>query len=548
MAQALFTGATGLRAYQRQLEVVANNLANLNTTGFKASRVQFADLNYTTIREGAGSNSDDFGGINPAQVGAGVRVSQVSRNFSQSVFQDTGETLDFAIRGEGFFVVNNRVGQPLLTRAGSFALDRNNNLVDPATGFLVRRIGTAGEESAEDFGFQVPGDSRINIPLGSPIPGVASNNLGFEGNLPATANPPLHEVLETTNPFETEDGAATLATTFSELTTNVSDYEAGDFIEISGSQIDGEPFDFTLPADTSTLGDLIDGINAQLTGATAELTDRGELVITANFEGEASLSLAIRDATDNLNFTIFGDHAVSVDTEGGSGDIFQSSSQVFDAQGNQRSLTFTFQKTQTDEWDVSAEVAGNSGEVVDNRTYTVGFSDNGTFENQRASVGSVETLQVQFDGIENPQVINLDFSELSHTGSNFGLEQNIDGASAGVLADISVSIDGVITGIGSNGTELEIAQLALASVANVDGLETAGDNYYTSTTASGTVQIGTAETGGRGGVVSSQLETSNVDITLEFATLIVAQRAFSANARTITVADEILDELTNLVR
>ena len=293
---------------------------------------------------------------------------------------------------------------------------------------------------------------------------------------------------------------------------------------------------------------MIDGINAQLTGATAELTDRGELVITANFEGEASLSLAIRDATDNLNFTIFGDHAVSVDTEGGSGDIFQSSSQVFDAQGNQRSLTFTFQKTQTDEWDVSAEVAGNSGEVVDNRTYTVGFSDNGTFEFQRASVGSVETLQVQFDGIDNPQVINLDFSELSHTGSNFGLEQSIDGASAGVLADISVSIDGVITGIGSNGTELEIAQLALASVANVDGLETAGDNYYTSTTASGTVQIGTAETGGRGGVVSSQLETSNVDITLEFATLIVAQRAFSANARTITVADEILDELTNLVR
>ncbi len=548
MAQALFTGATGLRAFQRQLEVVANNLANLNTTGFKASSVQFSDLNYTTIRDGAGSNSDDFGGINPAQVGAGVRVAQVSRKFAQGVFQDTGQTLDFAIRGDGFFVVNDRIGQPLLTRAGSFALDRNSNLVDPSTGFLVQRVGTLGEESGDDFGFQAAGDTRINIPLGSPIPGVASSQINFEGNLPATANPPLAEVLETTNPFETDTGPATLTTTFSELTSNVSDYVAGDFIEIIGADTDGTPYNFTLPADTATFQDLVDGLNAQLTGSVAELTDRGELTITANATGESSLDLVIRDDSDNLNFTIFADHALQVDVEGGSGDVLTTSTQVFDAQGNQRSLSFSFQKTDTDTWEVNAEFAGSGGEIVDNRFYEVVFSDNGSFQFANASVGSTIALQVQFDGIDNPQIVTLDFSELSHSGSNFGIEQLVDGASAGVLADISVSVDGVITGIGSNGTELEIGQIALANVSNVDGLETLGDNYYTATTASGSVQIGAAETGGRGAVVSSQVETSNVDITLEFATLIVAQRAFSANARTITVADEILDELTNLVR
>ena len=547
MAQALFTGATGLRSFQRQLEVVANNLANLNTTGFKASTVQFADLNYTTIREGAGSNSEEFGGINPAQVGAGVRVAQVSRKFSQGVFQDTGETLDFAIRGDGFFVLNDRTGSPLLTRAGSFALDRNNNLVDPSTGFLARRIGTVGEEATDEFGFQVAGDSRINIPLGSPIPGVASTTVGFEGNLPATADPPLAEVLETTSPFETDSGPATLTTTFSELTANVSDYVAGDDIEIIGTDVDGATFQFTLPADTSTFQDLIDGINAQLTGATAALTDRGELVVTASQTGDAALSLAIRDASDNLNFTVFGDHSIVVDTEGGSGDTFQSSTQVFDAQGNQRALTFTFRKTGADRWEVTPEFSGDGGALLDNRTYEVRFSDNGSFENQFASSGEV-SLQFALDGIDSQQVVDLDFSELTHSGSVFSIEQNRDGASAGVLADISVSIDGVITGIGSNGTELEVAQIALANVANVDGLESLGDNYYRTTTASGIVQIGTAESGDRGGVVSSQLETSNVDITQEFATLIVAQRAFSANARTITVADEILDELTNLVR
>lgn len=547
MAQALFTGATGLRAFQRQLEVVANNLANLNTTGFKASRVQFSDLNYTTIREGAGSNSDDFGGINPAQVGAGVRVAQVSRQFSQGVFQDTGETLDFAIRGDGFFVVNDRTGSPLLTRAGSFALDRNNNLVDPSTGFLVRRIGTVGEEVGEEFGFQATGDQRVNIPLGSPIPGVASSTVGFEGNLPATANPPLQEIIETVNPFETDTGPATLTTTFSELTSNVSDYEPLDEIEILGTDVDGTPYEFSLPADTATFGDVVDAINAQLTGAVAELDDRGELRITANQTGDANLTLVIRDSADNANFTIFADHAVALDTEGGSGDVFQTSTQVFDSQGNQRSITFGFRKISTDTWEVTPEFSGDGGSLVDTRTYNVSFNDNGAFSFANASAGSLN-LQIQFDGIDNPQVIGLDFDELSHTGSNFGLEQDVDGASAGVLADISVSIDGVVTGIGSNGTELEIAQLALASVANVDGLEALGDNYYQTTTASGTVTIGTAETGGRGGIVSSQLETSNVDITQEFATLIVAQRAFSANARTVTVADEILDELTNLVR
>ena len=547
MAQALFTGATGLRAFQRQLEVVANNLANLSTTGFKASTIQFSDMNYTTIREGAGSNSDDFGGINPAQVGAGVRVAQVSRNFAQGVFQDTGETLDFAIRGDGFFVVNDRVGQPLLTRAGSFALDRNSNLVDPSTGFLVQRVGTAGEGSGEEFGFQVPGDNRINIPLGSAIPGVATSSIAFEGNLPATADPPLQEVVETANPFETDSGVATLTTTFSELTSNVSDYVAGDVLEIEGTDVDGSPYSFTLPADTATFADLIDGINAQLTGATAELTDRGEVVVTANQTGEASLSLVIRDDSDNTNFTIFADHTVGLDVEGGDGDIFQTSTQIFDAQGNQQPLTFSFRKISTDTWEVTSEFAGDGGEINDTRTYSVQFSDNGSFSFATASAGNL-SVQVLFDGIDAPQAVNLDFSSLSHTGDSFGLEQSVDGASAGVLADVSVSIDGVITGIGSNGTELEIGQLALASVGNVDGLQAIGDNYYQTTTASGTVQIGAAESGGRGGVVSSQLETSNVDITLEFATLIVAQRAFSANARTITVADEILDELTNLVR
>jgi len=106
----------------------------------------------------------------------------------------------------------------------------------------------------------------------------------------------------------------------------------------------------------------------------------------------------------------------------------------------------------------------------------------------------------------------------------------------------------LITGIGTNGSTIEIAQLAMGSFSNVDGLEAVGDNYFEATSSSGIPQIGAAQAGGRGTIIGSQLESANVDITQEFAQLIIAQRAFSANARTITVAEEVLDELTSLVR
>ena len=547
MAQALFTGATGLRAFQRQLEVVANNLANLNTTGFKADRVLFSDLVYRQIRSGSGANGDDFGGINPAQVGTGVRVSQIDRNFTQGVLQDTGEILDFALRGDGFFVVNDANGQPLYTRAGSFALDERNNLVDPATGYLVRRTGSVGEPNGQNLGFQSVGDTRINIPFGAAIPGVASTQIEFRGNLPSSASPPLAEVLTTSNPFETDTGPATLTTTLSELTSNDSDYEAGDLIEILGTDVDGTAFNISLPADTSTLGDVGDAINAELVDATAELTAEGHLVLTANDVGDGFLSLLIRDDTNNANTTDFLQHSTVIDTEGSAGDIFESTTQVFDTQGNAQNLVFEFQKTSPDTWDVSVELTNSTGEIVNERTYTVSFNDNGTFAFASASAGDT-SLDLQSLSSTSLQNIDLNFDQISHTGNFFGLAQNQDGAPAGVLANIAVSSNGIITGVGTNGVEIEVAQLAIGNFSNIDGLEAVGDNYYQATNASGVASIGSAQSGGRGTVVGAQLESSNVDITQEFAQLIVAQRAFSANARTITVADEILDELTNLVR
>ena len=165
MTQTLMTGATGLLAHQRQLDVVANNIANINTTGYKSQRVLFEDLMYTLQRSAQGSTNQFLGGINPQQVGNGVGVSQISKNFTQGVLANTGQAFDFAIQGDGFFVVNG--DQQTFTRDGAFAVDGNGFLVDPANGGYVQRFGVLGEGDAIDPGFQTSGDNRIYVPLGA---------------------------------------------------------------------------------------------------------------------------------------------------------------------------------------------------------------------------------------------------------------------------------------------------------------------------------------------------------------------------------------------
>ena len=121
MTQSLLTGASGLLAHQQKLDVVANNIANVNTTSFKTQRALFSDTLYSTIQEASGSTGPEFGGINPQQIGFGVNLSQVSSNFSQGVLTDTGESFDFALQGDGFFVVEGQTQQ--FTRDGSFSVN-----------------------------------------------------------------------------------------------------------------------------------------------------------------------------------------------------------------------------------------------------------------------------------------------------------------------------------------------------------------------------------------------------------------------------------------
>src|SRR5712671_5701264 len=107
MSNSLFTGVTGLRINQQMLDVVGNDLANSNTTGFKAQTVRFSDLIYQTVNQATSSSSGAVGGTNPIQVGLGAKVSSIDANLQQGSLESTGRDLDLALQGNGYFVGRN---------------------------------------------------------------------------------------------------------------------------------------------------------------------------------------------------------------------------------------------------------------------------------------------------------------------------------------------------------------------------------------------------------------------------------------------------------
>lgn len=179
MGTALFTGVTALTANQRKLDVIAANIANVNTTGYRGSRVLFQDLFSQTLA-GARTPVARFGGTNPQQVGLGVRIASIDTNFNQGSLFTTGRAGDLAIQGGGFFVLNNGTSQGLVyTRDGSFSVDVAGRLVDPATGFAVQGF-LADENGVIDVTQPV---QDIVIPVGAQSLVRATNNVVFAGNL-----------------------------------------------------------------------------------------------------------------------------------------------------------------------------------------------------------------------------------------------------------------------------------------------------------------------------------------------------------------------------
>ena len=214
---ALFVGSTGLNANSTALDIVGNNLANLNTTGYKNQRTLFRDVVYQTLNSGSGS-STAVGGVNPVQLGFGVNIGSVDSLFQQGNLSPTGRPLDAGLQGSGFFVANDGT-KNVYTRAGAFNVDSQGYLVDPGTGYRIQRFGPTGEGGGGLPTFQTVGDSRIKLPFGAGVSGVPTANVNYQGNLDSTVAVGK-SVTTAIQVYDTQNTARSLTVTFTKSAVN----------------------------------------------------------------------------------------------------------------------------------------------------------------------------------------------------------------------------------------------------------------------------------------------------------------------------------------
>jgi len=510
---------SGLDASSTELSVIANNLANLNTVGFKAQTTEFQDLFYQQI----GTSGDG----NAIQEGVGVSVSGIGSDLTQGSVQTSGAPTDVAIQGDGYFIVN-KDGESLYTRAGNFSLG--------PTGDLLTQDGGAVQGYAAVNGVINPGAALgpLAIPTGLTNPPKATGNVQLSLNLDSDAALPVAAAAQQTGtgiPAGTVlKGGTTLAFT------------------------DGaNAFTYTTnAANTDTLTNVVNAINAN-PNYTATLNGNSLVITAANGN---PINITTNSLTDNATGAL--NEAFATSGTAAPGGSFSTSVTVNDALGASHVLTYNFTKTAANTWTyqitIPAADVGQTGAPVVIKTGTLNFNGNGQLTNPTGDVTGINIANLA-DGA-SPLTFNWNLygangaggllTQVSGPSATSATQQ--DGYSSGSLLNFTIGSDGTIQGVFSNGQTAALGQIALASFANEQGLVRNGSNEFLASLSSGAANVGAPNTGGRGSLSGGALEQSNVDIATQFAQLIVAERSYQANAKSVTTFDDVTQTAINLIQ
>lgn len=536
----IWSSLSGVRTHQFMLDVIGNNLANSNTIAFKASRVTFSEMMSQTLTPAA-SPTSNLGGRNPVQVGMGVSVGAVTRDFSQGSLRETGNPLDLTMDGEGFMVVHNG-SDTVFTRSSTFGVDANNYLADSVTGYRLLNLD----------------NEPIRIPYDVQIPAKMTGSIEFTGNLSADASVPATEVLAMVNGLQAGGAPVVAATELNSVDSIGSAYTDGDTIEITGTRADGStltPATFTYGAanDGTTVGDLVAAIdNAFGAEATCSLDADGKLVLTAADSGDASFSLNLTNG--GANGISWSEHSWFVETDGKDGGMRKSSMVTYDSRGQAHIITFAFTRVGEREWDLVAELGDSGGTLTKDTVQGIRFNTDGSFNSVSNQDGDAQQIIIDFGSAADQQVVTLDFGAAGEFdgltmfgGNSSAAASSQEGYAAGTLKSVSFGQDGIIEGIYTNGQLRELAQILIATFDNPEGLDSLGSGVWAATVNSGGAILGTAMSGRAGALASAVLEGSNVESAEELTNLIVAQNGFQLSARAMSVGNRIIQELVNII-
>ncbi len=520
------------------------------STGFRVRSVLGADIQLplNTLLPARATASIGLGGNLPAKVGGPVAEVLTSSSIyeggthgvvtganSGPFALNDGDTMDLRVDGGS--------AQTVTFRAADFTTLGGN--IATATATEVAQI-----IAAQVSGVTVDGSSGAVV--------ITSDRTGDSSTIKIDdgINSPASLFGLSTTLVRGVSSPATLTTALNDLADNLIDYQNGDQIEISGTDASGQAISgtFVYGTDGTTLGDLASFADNLLSDATVTLDASGNLVVTADNTGAATLSLSFIDDSANVGRTTFASHGFSATTNGQGPDEVRTSLDVFDSRGLRHTVTLTMTRVSSSEWSLSAQTDNPNDVLVDGSADGIRFNPDGSFFATTGTGSGDGDIEIMFDGLTATQSIALDFgtsgqldgvTQLGDSQSLRALSQ--DGYAVGELVSMAVNSDGIITGSYSNGQQQALDQIAIAVFSNPNGLLRSGSSLFEESPNSGVPQVQTAGTGRAGSIFGGALESSNVDVAEEFVRLIEAQRGFQANARVIKVADELLNELVNIV-
>ncbi|HEY1810233.1 MAG TPA: flagellar hook-basal body complex protein [Acidobacteriaceae bacterium] len=507
---------SGLKASSEALNTIANNLANMNTTSFKSQSVSFSDLFYQQI--------GTTGSGNPLQVGAGTQVGSTETNFTQGGVQETGNNSDVYLNGNGFFVVQSG-NLTEYTRAGNFTQSNDGHLITqdgqnvmgyPVVNGVVDTNAplapivipanaveqpqattslslTANLDASSAVGSSVPAQVTIYDSLG--VAHVATISFTNQGSGNWSYNISLPDTLTASSATDAAvtPPVTTNTYTFAQSGGNTGTVDPSTSLTISGKTASGTT---TIVAPTIAAGESLSTYANDLNNA---LTAAGILSTSASVSvGAGGNTLAIAGDSFSTSGNVVQE-PVSTNASGTLG--FNGNGNLISPSGNLSGITFT------------------------------GLSDGAT---------ALDFSWNLFGANNRPTI-----SQVAQASGVSGTNQN--GYASGESNGFTIDSNGLISATFTNGMTTPVGQLALANVANPQGLVLVAGNNYRTTLASGTASIGVAGSAGLGTIQDAALEASNVDISTQFSNLIIQQQAFSASSKAITTFDTISQDTLNMI-
>jgi flagellar hook protein FlgE len=525
----MYVGATGVIAHSQGMQVLANNLANVDTVGYKRSNILFGDLMSQQVA--SGSATYDSQAVRISQMGMGVGVSAIRGIFTDGPLSSSTESTDLALSGQGFFGISDDTGAMRYTRAGGFRFNNEAYLVN-AQGYRLQ--GFAYNRDTGEWGTAA---SDIQLPYEDiTVDGETARVVRSEPR--ATSSVELitqldhsasSQISDQSNPFfamlgaynaNQSDGGSPFGSPGAQYSTSLDVFDEN-----------GNSHEMTVyfdPVSNENLSNAVPGYSYWEYVIAMPGDSDGSAAAGTSAAGLAAMGVL----TFNDKGVLVNQSAYSLDPSGPGGTDPSSWVPSSFSEDGQAQFDYTFA----------------SGGGTQTLSYDFGISSNngawrGSGGGTAASIGNDASRLIEMDDMDRDARVSSNYGKPSSTTYHIQ-----DGYAWGYLNSISVDQDGIMSGHFSNGQTEEMFKVAVYKFNSPWGLKRDGGTNFLATDASGGAMLGTAGDRGRGSISQNSLEESNVDMAREFATMIVTQRGYQANTKVITTSDSVLNTLISVKR